>query len=324
MSMDAVCAVLYDERTRGAERLVMIVLAEHADPYLRCWPGINRIARMANLTVDHTKRTIRSLVEQGLIERHVNQAPIVPGQRADQRTNFYYLVMLEGQVRVHGDNGERGGLLPATGGTSARDGGENFPRNRGQKSPLTVIEPSLEPSEKNPSRGDTSKQTETDPVGTDGGTLFDRQPTKRADRKMKRNPVVDALFDEWWNTWPRKTAKANARTAWNVAATRPAPTIAEITTATANLLVSMKDYETRWGVPVDPKYVAHPSTFLRGGWENFHDGPNPDHWPGPNQVGWAVPDLGLTEAQKAAQERARKRAEAEERIRYQTEHGGGF
>ena len=84
--------VLREERqTQGAERLVMLALANHADPdRWDCWPSVKTLAHMANLTESYVRKTLARLEQKGLIERVVNGAPDqrIPTER---RPNLYRL-----------------------------------------------------------------------------------------------------------------------------------------------------------------------------------------------------------------------------------------
>lgn len=109
-----------------------------------------------------------------------------------------------------------------------------LPQYSGGSCHLTIIEPSLEPKER-------LKVTKSPPKPPAGG------------------------FDAFWQVYPRKVGKGQARPAWDKAVRKAAPeTIIAAVTA------------TRW--PTDPRYIPHPATWLRG--ERWLDEAQP-HQPSP-------------------------------------------
>jgi hypothetical protein len=69
----------------------------------------------------------------------------------------------------------------------------------------------------------------------------------------------DPLFDEFWTAYPRKTDKGNARKAWDKALKK--------TSAQTMILAAAAYAATK----PDPKFTAHPSTWLNG--ERWDDQP---------------------------------------------------
>ena len=67
MSIEAVRWVLEKSRTKGAERMIMVVIAEHADTQGLAWPSIETIARLANCSPRYVKNTIRRLSQDELV-----------------------------------------------------------------------------------------------------------------------------------------------------------------------------------------------------------------------------------------------------------------
>jgi hypothetical protein len=78
-------------------------------------------------------------------------------------------------------------------------------------------------------------------------------------------------FAEFWNTCPRKIAKAKARSAWNAAIKKTDP---------EKIIAGMKSFAaTEAGK--EPRYIAHPSTWLNGErWEDEQPAKNDrfSHW----------------------------------------------
>ena len=61
MSVEAVRYVLERSKTKGAQRLILLVIAEHANKDGVAWPGIETIARLANCSERYVKKTIACL-----------------------------------------------------------------------------------------------------------------------------------------------------------------------------------------------------------------------------------------------------------------------
>lgn len=61
MSVEAVRHVLEQSKTRGAQRLILLVVAEHADRNGIAWPSVETIARLANCSQRFVKATIAKL-----------------------------------------------------------------------------------------------------------------------------------------------------------------------------------------------------------------------------------------------------------------------
>jgi len=139
MSVQALGWVLDWSPTKGAERLCLLAIANHADERWEAYPSLETIAREANVTVDTARRSVRSLVRAGLLARAVNGAPDAR-LRPDRRPNLYRIV-------VEAREGERRPPATGTGGRTARRR-EGDPRVNGRAriAPLTTTEPSIEPS----------------------------------------------------------------------------------------------------------------------------------------------------------------------------------
>jgi MarR-like DNA-binding transcriptional regulator SgrR of sgrS sRNA len=61
VSIEAVRWVLERSKTKGAQRLILLVIAEHADSTGIAWPSVETIARLANCSERFVKRTIKKL-----------------------------------------------------------------------------------------------------------------------------------------------------------------------------------------------------------------------------------------------------------------------
>jgi hypothetical protein len=61
VSVEAVRHVLEKSKTKGAQRLILLVIAEHADRNGIAWPSVETIARLANCSERYVKETIALL-----------------------------------------------------------------------------------------------------------------------------------------------------------------------------------------------------------------------------------------------------------------------
>lgn len=69
MSVQAISAVLEHSEARGSARVVMFVLADHADEYGFCWPGGNRIAHRSRIAKRNVQHHFRELEAMGELRR---------------------------------------------------------------------------------------------------------------------------------------------------------------------------------------------------------------------------------------------------------------
>ncbi len=67
MSIEAVRHVLENSKTKGAQRLILVVIAEHADINGIAWPSVETIARLANCSERFVKATIKKLKSGELV-----------------------------------------------------------------------------------------------------------------------------------------------------------------------------------------------------------------------------------------------------------------
>lgn len=139
MSIQAVGWVLDSSTTKGAHRLVMIALANHADERGQCWPSIKRIADEANITEDHAKRVLRDLEAEHHIAKKINAAPD-ERMRTDRRPNLYSLLDGGAQKSPPWQNGGDNDAV-AGGGSAQSRGGADVPPNH-------QLEPSVQPKPK--------------------------------------------------------------------------------------------------------------------------------------------------------------------------------
>jgi hypothetical protein len=124
--------VLEESQTRGEERLVLLAIANHADPQGgAAWPSIAQIAREANVYPDTAKRLVRQLHNGGHVTRHISASPDERIPRG-KRPNLYVVTMDRDLIDKLREGLHRpGGTPTALGGlTTTRGwGGQNNPPN---------------------------------------------------------------------------------------------------------------------------------------------------------------------------------------------------
>lgn len=228
MSIQAVGWVLDHSPTRGADRLVLISIANHAgqspsDGAWEAWPGIDLIQREAGL---ERRRTVQDalarLIEAGAIERIVNGAPD-ERMPADRRPNLYRIRLDHGVTRDVTPTIASGVTPDAHRGDARRRDGVTRGDATGCRpaSPKPLSEPSEEPSE---------------------------EPLLRVES-------TDAGFDEFWAVYPRKVSKGDARRVWPAAVKRA---------GSGSVIVQGATRYAAERSGQDPSFTAHPSTWLRG------------------------------------------------------------
>jgi hypothetical protein len=139
--------------TRG-DRLVLLAIADCAsDDGTRAWPSLPTIAEKANLSVRACQSALRRLVEAGYLEIEMQAGP-----KGCNR----YTVLMGGVKKVQGEDPAPVKLPTQRGEVSDRGGEVSDTKGVKPTSPVTVLEPSIEPLVK-PSAARTSK-TFTDDV----------------------------------------------------------------------------------------------------------------------------------------------------------------
>lgn len=150
----------FAQPVKSSARFVLVVLADHADQAHSCWPSVGRISARTGFGASTVRRALTDLEEAGLIRIEHRARP--NGSRTSSR---YYLAALNPQIdpaTVDDPPSQIGRApLPEREGPPPRAGG--------------AIEPSLEPSSK--------------------------------------DPHAEA-FGAWWEIYPRKVSKQAAAKAW--------------------------------------------------------------------------------------------------------------
>ena len=74
MSVQAISASLNVRAVTAMEKLVLIVLANYADPKMVCWPSQATLAHDTNMTERGVRKIMAALEEKGLIKRKARVA----------------------------------------------------------------------------------------------------------------------------------------------------------------------------------------------------------------------------------------------------------
>lgn len=85
---------------------------------------------------------------------------------------------------------------------------------------------------------------------------------------IENNQPSGYSFDEWWQHYPRKTAKAEARKAWKQV--KPSPSLVQIMITDIQHRLDSGHWSLR-----EKKFIPHPATYLRG--ERWEDEIVPRH-----------------------------------------------
>ena len=231
------------------------------------WPAVRRLANYANISERRVRSLLRELEESGELTTRLQAAGNGP-----YRTNLYF-------VNVPCPPGCSGGTTHNQGGNNLQQGG-NIVQSGGKESalrgeaqfPLTVIEPSLE--------------------------------TYMSEEEYEE---VDSQFERFWNLYPRKAGKWEARGVFHQAKND----ISDIMRGVMRLANDPNLPEER--------YIPHPANWLkRAGW---NDDPYP---PRPKTEEELREELRAKDAREREAARIRREKErAEERYEPppQCEHG---
>lgn len=69
MSIEALNWAWQQPVAKAATKLVLLALADHANPDGECWPSMKRIAERSDISPRHVSRAINELVDLGLVEK---------------------------------------------------------------------------------------------------------------------------------------------------------------------------------------------------------------------------------------------------------------
>jgi len=170
MSCEVVRSVLKNSQMAGGCRLLMLVIAEHADPSGRAWPSLDLLAEETRLTVRHVRRLLRECEQAGEL------ATIQGGGR--RRANHY-------RVFPNGDGNPD--ICDRVYTRETRTQAPGYTREKpGHPRPETRTSVSLNPDTRD--RGTTKNHKEPPPQSGGGGESAERQAIIEA---LRAEGVID-------------------------------------------------------------------------------------------------------------------------------------
>jgi Helix-turn-helix domain len=231
---------------------VLLVLAEAADADGVCWLSQATIAERSECPPRAAYSALAQLTQAGLIGRR---------RRVDSRGHRTsdLITLTIGQVAKDASRGE-----PQT----AQDAGRDEGPTRTSCTAYSHLVPSLlAPGAKEPVNEPVSEPvSESPPTPQPLAELF------RLEASEETLSVSEA-FERWWATYPRKVAKEAARRAFGTILKDKRATFAQLMDGAAAYAASRAGQ--------DPRYTAHPATWLRGG--RWADEPTPVPLPAPTR-----------------------------------------
>jgi hypothetical protein len=262
VSVQATTWVWDHSKAENAGLLVMLAIADSANREgAAAMQSVPTIAKMARTSERHVARCIAKLLEMGELEktgvsqRYGTIVYRLPGMGADPQ-------------------------YPATPDAEVTPDNPSTP-DLGDTQPLTSVSPT-------PDLGDT--QPQRTPQGTNP-TTSSGDDGEGEDSSKASAPGVDALFNDWWNYYPKKVSKKDARTAFEKALKRT-----NFETIRAGLVAAIKTWRIDGRVVVEgqgkdltvklvggtpekrelAKGVPHAATWLNADrWEDEHEAATP-------------------------------------------------
>lgn len=248
-----------------AAKIILMILADYADEWGTCYPGVDRIAEEAELSKSTVLRRLKALAEAGLVtvERRANDR--------GHRTSNRYVLEIEVTVTAEQWNAVVQRVVARVAEPLEEVQGVNV--TPGSQAP-PKCQPEREAKVSPGDTGTTSRTTSSTPYPHGGGPDFPYLGTGEQQQGSQAvlSLVVDSApsaaptgpqiaFSEFWALYPRKTSKIAAERAWTkaVKAVDPAVIIAAIPAAVAQWKREQR--------PLDK--VPYPATWLNNGsWED--------------------------------------------------------
>jgi len=245
-----------------AAKIILMILADYADEWGTCYPGVDRIAEEAELSKSTVLRRLKALAEAGLVtvERRANDR--------GHRTSNRYVLEIEVTVTAEQWNAVVQRVVARVAEPLEEVQGVNV-------TPGSQAPPKCQPErEAKVSPGDTGTTSRTTsstpyPLGSNASApVGEQQQGSQAVLSLVVDSAPSAAptgpqiaFSEFWDLYPRKTSKIAAERAWTkaVKAVDPAIIIAAIPAAVAQWKREQR--------PLDK--VPYPATWLNNGsWED--------------------------------------------------------
>lgn len=245
-----------------AAKIILMILADYADEWGTCYPGVDRIAEEAELSKSTVLRRLKALAEAGLVtvERRANDR--------GHRTSNRYVLEIEVTVTAEQWNAVVQRVVARVAEPLEEVQGVNV--TPGSQAP-PKCQPEREAKVSPGDTGTTSRTTSSTPYPHADRPItpgFEQQQGSQAVLSLVVDSAPSAAptgpqiaFSEFWDLYPRKTSKIAAERAWTkaVKAVDPAIIIAAIPAAVAQWKREQR--------PLDK--VPYPATWLNNGsWED--------------------------------------------------------
>jgi hypothetical protein len=212
-------------------KTVLLILAEMAGARSNaCWPSVATLAARSCIAERTARTALRELEQRGLIRAEI---------AAGRRTSRYTLDVSNPASRA---------------GFKKRSTRQQPPGSTRQQMPLNPATDDTQPGNCCPS---TRQQM---PPNREKNRSRNREENTHTARETRaeRVPSADPDFEQFWQRYPRKVGKGQARRAFATALRK---------TSLTDMLRALD--RARW--PDDPRFVPHPATWLNG--ERWSDDP---------------------------------------------------
>ena len=245
-----------------AAKIILMILADYADEWGTCFPGVDRIAEEAELSKSTVLRRLKALAEAGLVtvERRANDR--------GHRTSNRYVLEIEVTVTAEQWNAVVQRVVARV--TEPLEEVQGVNVTPGSQAP-PKCQPEREAKVSPGDTGTTSRTTSSTPYPLGSNASAPASEQQQGSQAVL-SLVVDSApstaptgpqiaFSEFWALYPRKTSKIAAERAWTkaVKAVDPAVIIAAIPAAVAQWRREQR--------PLDK--VPYPATWLNNGsWED--------------------------------------------------------
>ncbi|MGW5877853.1 helix-turn-helix domain-containing protein [Nocardiopsis terrae] len=259
MAVEVMAWVWNHSRTKNSARLVLLAIADCASgDGTNAWPSNRELCRKTNLTDRSVQSAIQQCVELGELGVELN------GGR--KGTNMYTVLM----------------RTPEESSPPKKARGENpAPPKNVRGSQKSQVKPGNPEGSSDPEEFSGAKILRLTPEGSSDGTIPEPSGEEESlfpGLPQNTEPDPGSLFEAFWDAYPKKRAKGDARKAWGQMLKRGAEPRAIV--AAAHQYAQERHGE-------DPQYTAYPATWLRS--ERYADEPDPAYQPPRQRAGGHQP-----------------------------------
>jgi hypothetical protein len=224
---------VWDQDIKSSDKLVLLALADHADHDGVCWPGMRRIAEKCSVSKRTVINSLNRLIDKQLImkKHRVNDS-------GSNQSNYYYLAIPPSENITPPSEGDALLLV-----MEMHEGGEG--------------------NEPPPGEGDSPKSSIKN---------HQRKHQFKTSKKTKANGSLcnSEEFEQFWDTYPKKKNKGQARKAWLKLS--PDKPLIEKIHQSLEVAKENDDWQKDNG-----KYIPYPATWLNAeGWEDDQGGDDSD------------------------------------------------